>query len=488
MDTDDREILATFSAFMRRCLDYVEPGDEAAPVLVDVLREHLGQAPTSFPIARMDIHPAEFVNLDVAVQALVDDCGGGSLVGVGGGEQRHHMTLGDLLQGGWSGQIRSAAVDRARVATGPTTTREAVSFGAHLFSFPGPDGDPVVLLQRQSDPRHGRTAGLEVLAAPETAEAVLSRIRQNMSDHNVFRAQVVSFAEVSEEYEPSTGGISFHERPRIDADQVILPAGALERIHRHIVGTARHRAALQAAGQHLKRGLLLYGPPGTGKTHTVRHLIGSLEGVTCFLLSGNSLRFIAETATMAQALQPSVVVLEDVDLIAEDRGMHGPQPLLFSLLDAMDGLSGESDIAFILTTNRADLLEDALSQRPGRVDLALHVPRPDAEERLALLRLYAGSLPLRAPALGRASERPDGVTASFFKELGRRTVLVAAEAGTEVNDDLLTEVLDEMLSDAETLTRTLLGVEPPSAEAGGRAEPNPLAGNFFTPPEDCGGC
>ena len=38
---------------------------------------------------------------------------------------------------------------------------------------------------------------------------------------------------------------------------------------------------------------------------------------------------------------PSVVVLEDVDLIAEDRDRHGPQPLLFSLLDAMDGLASE---------------------------------------------------------------------------------------------------------------------------------------------------
>lgn len=41
---------------------------------------------------------------------------------------------------------------------------------------------------------------------------------------------------------------------------------------------------------------------------------------------------------MARALQPSIVVLEDCDLIAEDRSFgHGPQPLLFEVLDAMDG-------------------------------------------------------------------------------------------------------------------------------------------------------
>ena len=81
------------------------------------------------------------------------------------------------------------------------------------------------------------------------------------------------------------------------------------------------------------------------------------------------------------------MVLEDVDLIAEHREMHmGPQPLLFTLLDAMDGLTAEADVAFILTTNRADLLEAALSQRPGRVDLAVEIPLPDEAARRALLR------------------------------------------------------------------------------------------------------
>ena len=78
---------------------------------------------------------------------------------------------------------------------------------------------------------------------------------------------------------------------------------------------------------------------------------------------------------MARALQPSIVVLEDCDLIAEDRSFgHGPQPLLFEVLDAMDGLASDADVAFVLTTNRVDMLERALAQRPGRVDLAVEIP------------------------------------------------------------------------------------------------------------------
>jgi ATP-dependent 26S proteasome regulatory subunit len=54
----------------------------------------------------------------------------------------------------------------------------------------------------------------------------------------------------------------------------------LLRIERHALSVADHRARLLAAGQHLKRGLLLYGPPGTGKTHTTRYLLGRMTDYT----------------------------------------------------------------------------------------------------------------------------------------------------------------------------------------------------------------
>ena len=60
-------------------------------------------------------------------------------------------------------------------------------------------------------------------------------------------------------------------------------------------------------------------------------------------------------------------------------------PLLFQVLNEMDGLADDADVAFLLTTNRADLLEPALSQRPGRVDLAVEIPLPDAAGRRRLI-------------------------------------------------------------------------------------------------------
>ena len=111
-----------------------------------------------------------------------------------------------------------------------------------------------------------------------------------------------------------------------------------------------------------------------------------------------------------------VVVVEDVDLIAEHRGMHpGQHPLLFALVNEMDGLGEDVDVAFVLTTNRVDLLEPALAARPGRVDQAVEIPVPDAAGRRRLIELYKGNVALQVADLSRVVERTDGVTAPSSK-------------------------------------------------------------------------
>ena len=109
----------------------------------------------------------------------------------------------------------------------------------------------------------------------------------------------------------------------------------------------------------------------------MRYLLGQLGEVTVLVLSGGALGMIAEACSVARTLQPSVIVVEDVDLIAEQRELGmGVHPLLFQLLNEMDGLGEELDVTFLLTTNRADLLEPALAERPGRADHAARCPCP----------------------------------------------------------------------------------------------------------------
>ena len=137
---------------------------------------------------------------------------------------------------------------------------------------------------------------------------------------------------------------------------------------------------------------------------------------------------------------------------------------LFQVLESLDGLSDDADVAFLLTTNRVDILEPALAQRPGRIDLAVEVPLPDLDARRRLIALYARELLFSGSALEDAATRTAGTTASFAKELVRRSVLIAADAGRDTTEIDLDEALDEMLSEKETITRSLLGSSDPHAD------------------------
>jgi cell division protease FtsH len=289
----------------------------------------------------------------------------------------------------------------------------------------------------------------------------------------VFRGHVLSFG--GDVFDRGQGALlQFQDRPRLDRAGVILPADVLDGIERHVLGIARQAGRLTASGQHLKRGLLLHGPPGTGKTHTIRYLLGQLPSSTVVIMSGAALRFIGQACSVARTLQPSVLVIEDVDLIAEERGSRpGQHPLLFELLNQMDGLGADVDVTFLLTTNRADMLEEALAARPGRVDHAAELPIPDAAARRALMALYQGRLILDLADADTAVARTEGVTASFLKELLRRAALQAAERDPaadpatplRVTDADMTAALDELLGTRSQLTRILLGSRAPEAGA-----------------------
>ena len=213
------------------------------------------------------------------------------------------------------GPLPRGQVDRLNLATGPDTDRATVAFGLYLFSH---DGTPVAVLQRAGNPQYGSQPRLELLSPTEdAATALLAEVRELSLTRSVLRGQVVTFS--GNPYESSLSGVTFMRRPDLPADRVVLPAGTLDQVRAHVVGLAEHREQLQEHGQHLKRGVLLYGPPGTGKTHTVRHLIGAVPGTTVVVLTGTQMGYVASAAQIARAHQPAIVVLEDCDLIAEDR-------------------------------------------------------------------------------------------------------------------------------------------------------------------------
>jgi SpoVK/Ycf46/Vps4 family AAA+-type ATPase len=273
---------------------------------------------------------------------------------------------------------------------------------------------------------------------------LLGELRTAMRARNVYRGHALSLG-MSQHGELA---VDFHRLRPIAREDIILPAGVLERIERQTVGFSRHRDRLLAAGRHLKRGLLLYGPPGTGKTLTAMYLATQMKGRTTFLITGHVFGMLSRSCAMARLLEPSTMILEDIDLIGGERtGPGACGVLLFELLNQMDGLADDADIVFILTTNRPDLLEPALASRPGRIDLAIEIAAPDADCRRRLLDLYGRGLTLRLRDRDRLVQRTDGVSAAFMRELLRRAALVAADEGGDgaVEDPHIDTALHELL-------------------------------------------
>ena len=157
-----------------------------------------------------------------------------------------------------------------------------------------------------------------------------------------------------------------------------------------------------------------------------------MEGQTTLLITAEQVGMLSEYMTLARLFQPSLVVIEDVDLIARDRAhMHTPgeEVLLNKLLNEMDGLKPNTDILFVLTTNRPEKLEAALASRPGRIDQAIEFPLPDDAGRAKLVRLYSRSVPVPDDVAAAVVKKTERVSASFIKELMRRGDAVLPGAG-----------------------------------------------------------
>lgn len=435
---------------------------EPQPSVATVLDDHLGPGARGWPVVAGDWPEYDHVNVQAAVDAwLTDAPGRWSLLGV---TNTHNdaVSFGDLLVDQPFVGPRAGNVAMTSRPSGPDDeVRMCVRCGLWLFEEASERWAMLLSLSGFPTPR----VRLEILRADAArASATLAQLRRLAAKHNVYRGHVVGFGDDVFGHD-GAAVLSFFRRPRLAAEELVLADGVLSLVEPQVLGIARHRDRLRSSGQHLKRGVLLYGPPGSGKTQTVRYLLDRLEGVTVVVVSGRALSAIKEACSVARALVPAAIVVEDVDLIAEDRGADpGRHPLLFQLLNEMDGLGEDVDVAFILTTNRVDLLEPALAARPGRVDQAIHIALPDIDGRRRLLELYRGDLDVRAD-LGAVLQRTEGVTASFLKELMRRCALEAAEElpanGDErrlvISDRHFQTALDELLDDRHQVTRRIIG-------------------------------
>jgi hypothetical protein len=452
---DPRTFGVSFRQFMDRMAAQA-PDEE--PELRRRVRDHFGTDPAALPIVTERFTRHEHANLHLALEAYLAEPGRqAEVVGVTSQYQMFGVQLAQLVAPpSATSRMTAGSVGPVEYVNLPLNPDRVVAcVHTALFLVRRGDERAAVLV---SGPRGGHQDVLtaEVMAPTRgAAEAVLASLRSAMRKGSIYRGRVVSL-EVSN----SAVDVRFHRLPAVRREDIVLPAGVLDRVERQAVRFSELRDELRASGRHLKRGMLLYGPPGTGKTLTAMYLAGRTPDRTVILLTGRGLGTVEQSCAMARVLQPATVIMEDVDLIAEERTSRGGcNALLFELLNQMDGVAEDADVLFVLTTNRPDLLEPALASRPGRIDQAVQVPLPDAACRSRLLDLYGRGLDLRLAERDAVVARTAGASGAFMRELVRKAAVAAADegAGRVVTDRHVDAALRELVVEGGPLTRTLLG-------------------------------
>jgi ATPase family associated with various cellular activities (AAA) len=318
--------------------------------------------------------------------------------------------------------------------------------------------------------RFGLRTGVQVeIAVPasasgaELSQKLFRELQLLVSQARTYRGRIIS---LEGHIDPMGGGssVKVHRLARVNRDDVILPRKTLAMLDHNVAGFMAIREQLKSLQFQARKGLLFYGPPGTGKTYTIHYLASQLPNHTTLLVTAEQVGLLGEYFRLARFLQPSMMVIEDVDLIARERThMHGPdeEVLLNKLLNEMDGLQEDAAVLFVLTTNRPDQIEPALASRPGRIDQAIEFPLPDDEGRRKLAKLYARGLEISEDLLMMIVSRTKGVSGAFIKELMRRCAQFQIElsGGSVLMQPAVDAAIEEMLFTGGALNRRLLGGE-----------------------------
>jgi AAA+ superfamily predicted ATPase len=314
-------------------------------------------------------------------------------------------------------------------------------------------------------------ATLEVASEdPSFGESCLTRLAARSVENSVYRNRLLELTFESgakDQY----GDIERTERFRVmfkatepvGDEDIVIDEEVRETLRRNVIDLHLKRDMLKAHHVPIRRGVLLYGPPGTGKTFACRYLCGKLPNITRIVATGAALLQVNSIFSLARTLQPSLVILEDVDLVFSSREVNLYSSVLGDLLDQMDGLRPHEDIGFILTTNSIDRMEAAIKDRPGRISQCIYFGAPKAELRKRYLLHYLQRYKTSALDVDKLVAESDGATQAFLKEWVHRSVQIATErlasqyVELELQNEDFREAMREMRRFSEGSTGRIIG-------------------------------
>lgn len=271
----------------------------------------------------------------------------------------------------------------------------------------------------------------------EDASTCLRSLVERASQHDPLRGRVVEFGSVDK------GLPRVVERYAETLDDVVVSPEVRLELERNVLGHLHHAEVLKRSGLGAHRGVMLYGPPGTGKTSLVRAVVNAVgDGVTVLVPSMEAVaQSLSSVYQAAARLSPSIVVLEDIDVVTRDR-RGGASASLMGFLNALDGVlvDRETVVVTIATSNNPDGMDDA-AKRPGRIDRFIHVANPDdaaremiLEKNLRRLEEAGATVSVTKDCVSSIVAAAKGRSGAVLKEIVRRALLLGSATSAAVGD------------------------------------------------------
>lgn len=289
----------------------------------------------------------------------------------------------DAPRGGWWTEKmfgddwgREGAPRFESVQVGPKEHRQVMSEGGRVIGYEKA-GEPHYFVLTVNPVYGGRM--IEATAADnqqEDVERFFREITEWSREHNFFKGAKV---------DPMG---KFLDLEDVTEEDLILEPTLKADLFRNVASMIEKAPEYAKYGIPSKRGIIMAGPPGTGKTLSMKVLAKRLDCSFIWVTPRHieQLDGLSHIYDFAREIAPSVVLLEDADAFGIDRRLGQFNPLLGELLQSLDGLVSNKGVITILSSNFAEVLDSALTQRPGRFDVKLKFNPPQGPQAFELLK------------------------------------------------------------------------------------------------------
>ena len=228
-------------------------------------------------------------------------------------------------------------------------------------------------------------------------------------------------------------------------------------------------------GGKIPRGAMLVGPPGTGKTLLAKAVAGEAK-VPFFSLSGSDFveMFVGVGASRVRDLfkqakekSPAIIFIDEIDAIGRARGKNAMtgsnderENTLNQLLTEMDGFGTNSGVIVMAATNRADVLDNALT-RAGRFDRQIFVDLPDLVERKEIFEVHLKPIKINKTIdINFLARQTPGFSGADIANVCNEAALIAARKSKKnVNKQDFLDAVDRIIGGLEKKSKIISPTE-----------------------------